>query len=103
MGKREKKSISVTIEKAAETPSKYDFFLMRTTEDALEIDLATKRETKDKVELNVQQSFSISSDRMIPFFIDLFEALKRYEEKYQNGKGFPTIAESKDTEGNGGT
>lgn len=100
MGRANKKAFSVTIEKAAETPSKYDYFLLKTTEDALEIDLAQKHETKDKVELIVQQSFAIPADRMLPFFLDVFRALQKYEEKYQNGKGLPNISESSEAKDN---
>lgn len=91
MDKHNKKSLSVTLEKAAESPVVYDYFLLKTSEAGLEVDLAQKRETKDKIELIVKQSFAISADKMLEFCLDVFQTLQKYEETYNNGKGIPPI------------
>lgn len=88
----DEKAFSVTIEKKAETPVVYDYFLIKTTKDFLEIDLAQKNETAEKIELLVKESFAISADKMLQFCIDVFEALQQYEAKYQNHKGIPALS-----------
>lgn len=90
------KDIHITIEGNAENPEVYNTFLFKTTEKALEVDLAIKDEQEEKIELVIKQSFSIDSDYMLRFCVELLMALQDYEKKYNNGKGLPPFEDSED-------
>lgn len=84
---REKKKLSLRVDSNLEKPATYSEFLVRSSEKALYIDFAERRETKDEVSIEVKRSVAIPADKMLDFLARVLSEMISYESKYQNGKG----------------
>lgn len=85
----EAKKFSVSIDPQVKPPKSFFYFLVRSSEDALYIDLAEKEETDSEIVVTIKESVAISSDVMLNFTVDILKELIEYEKKYKNGKGLP--------------
>lgn len=87
MDGKDRKKISVSVDQKIVNPKPYSDFLVRSTEDALYIDLAEREDTGDEIKIHVKESISVSADAMITFAARILNELVDYENRYQNGKG----------------
>lgn len=88
MSGKEKK-FSISIDPKVNSPTFYDYFLVRSSEEGLRIDFALANENKDEINLKVRESIAVSADQMLQFAVEVIRELTYYESKYHNGKGIP--------------
>lgn len=85
--KQEKKKFTLQVNSNPDDPTIYSDFLVRSSEKALYIDFAERRENKDEVIIEVKKTIAIPADKMLDFMARILSEMINYETKYQNGKG----------------
>ena len=82
-GAMSNKKISVSISVDVNNIPSYDLFIVKTTDDYMEVQLAKKREDKKEIKVSVDNVFRIKKDLMFDF-------------AYQVVKSLPSSADHKD-------
>lgn len=69
------KDIKVTISRNLKHIPTYDLFLVKKTTEYIEIQLATKMETENSIEVSIDNIFRIGKDEMLPFAYEIVKSI----------------------------
>ncbi len=82
----EDKKLSVTIANDLKKVNTYSLFVVKSTKDYMEIQLANKSETKDSINISVENIFRIDKNAMFSFAYDVVNALPKYDDENRRNK-----------------
>jgi len=82
----EDKKLSVTIANDLKKVNTYSLFIVKPSKDYMEIQLATKSETEDSINILVENVFRIDKNAMFSFAYDVVNALPTYDSKNKRNK-----------------